>query len=81
VFRCLVGNGRSGFGRLGRGMSSARVGCGYGWDGWVVGLWGGVFSSGCWLGGCGVCVCGVRGVIVESGLLGWGAGALGVLGA
>jgi hypothetical protein len=44
VFRCLVDNGRSGFGRLGRGMSSARVGCGYGWGGWVVVLWGGVFS-------------------------------------
>jgi hypothetical protein len=33
VFRCLVDNRRSGFGRLGRGMSSARVGSGYGWDG------------------------------------------------
>jgi hypothetical protein len=56
VFRCLVDNRWSGFGRLGRGMSSARVGSGYGWDGWVVGLWGGVFSLGCWVGGCGVCV-------------------------
>ena len=49
-------------------MSSALVGSGYGCDGLVVGLWGGVFSSGCWFGGCGVCVCGVRGGRVESGL-------------
>ena len=52
-----VMDGWSGFGDLGRGMSSALVGSGYGCDGLVVGLWGGVFSSGCWFGGCGVCVC------------------------
>jgi hypothetical protein len=68
AFRCLVDNIWSGFGRLGRGMLSALVGFGYGWDGWVVGLWGGVFSSGCWFGGCVVLVCGVRGGRVESGL-------------
>jgi hypothetical protein len=49
-------------------MSSALVGSGYGCDGLVVGLWGGVFSLGCWFGGCVVCVCGVRGGRVESGL-------------
>ena len=27
-----------------------------------------------------MCLCGVRGVIVESGVLGWGAGALGIRG-
>ncbi len=43
----MVDNIWSGFGRLGRGMSSALVGSGYGCDGSVVGLWGGVFSSGC----------------------------------
>ncbi len=58
--RCLVYYGWGGFGGLGRGVSIARVGCGYGWDGWVVGLWGGVFSWCGWYGGCGVCVCGVR---------------------
>jgi hypothetical protein len=36
ALRCLGGNIRSGFGELGRGMSSALVGSGYGWDGWVV---------------------------------------------
>ena len=36
ALRCLGGNIRSGFGGLGRGMSSALVGGGYGWDGWVV---------------------------------------------
>ncbi len=53
----LVGNIRIGFGGLGRGMSSALVGSGYGWDGWVVCFVGGVFSGVVWLGGCGVCVC------------------------
>ena len=43
-----------GFGGLGRGMSSALVGSGYGWGGWVVCFVGGVFSWGGWLGGCGV---------------------------
>ena len=38
-------------------MSSALVGSGYGWGGWVVCFVGGVFSWGGWLGGCGVCVC------------------------
>jgi hypothetical protein len=52
---------RSGFGGLGRGMSSALVGSGYGWDGWVVRLVGGVFSWVGWFGGCGgVCLWGVR---------------------
>jgi hypothetical protein len=27
---------------------------------------------------CGVCVCGVRGVIVKNGLLGWVRGGLGI---
>ncbi len=58
ALRCLGGNIRSGFGGLGRGMSSALVGSGYGWVGWVVCFVGGVFSSGVLLGGCGVCVCG-----------------------
>jgi hypothetical protein len=35
---------KDGFGGLGRGMSSALVGSGYGWDGRVVCLGGGVFS-------------------------------------
>jgi hypothetical protein len=34
-------------------MSSALVGSGYGWDGWVVCLGGGLFSWGGWFGGCG----------------------------
>jgi hypothetical protein len=58
----LLGCKWSGFGRLGRGMSSALVGSGYGWVGRCVGLWGGVFSWCLWLGECGV-----RVVIVESG--------------
>jgi hypothetical protein len=58
ALRCLGGNIRSGFGELGRGMSSALVGSGYGWDGWFVCLGGGLFSWGGWLRGCGVCVCG-----------------------
>ena len=67
ALRCLGGNIRSGFGDLGRGMSSALVGGGYGWDGWVVCFVGGVFSWGGWLGRVwGVCLWGVRGVIVES---------------
>ncbi len=44
MLRCLVGDIMDGFGCLGRGVSSALVGSGYGWDGWVVGLGGGVFS-------------------------------------
>ena len=44
MFRCLVDNIRSGFGGLGRGMLSALVGSGYGWDGWFVCLGGGLFS-------------------------------------
>ncbi len=44
ALRCLGDNIRSGFGDLGRGMSSALVGCEYGWDGWCVFLWGGLFS-------------------------------------
>ena len=48
-------------------MSSALVGSGYGWDGCVVCFVGGVFSWGGWFGRvCGVCLWGVRGVIVES---------------
>ncbi len=63
----MGGNIRSGFGGLGRGMSSALVGSGYGWDGWVVCFVGGMFSSCVLLGGCGgVFWFGVRGVIVES---------------
>ncbi len=58
MLRCLGGDKWSGFGGLGRGMSSALVGSGYGWDGWGVCLWGGLFSWGGWFGGCGVCVCG-----------------------
>ncbi len=59
ALRCLGGNIRSGFGGLGRGMSSALVGGGYGWDGWVVCFVGGVFSrGGVGMGGCVVCVCG-----------------------
>ncbi len=56
-------------------MSSALVGGGYGWDGWVVCLVGGVFSSVVWLGGCGVCVF-VGRARSDSGecVLGWGAG-------
>jgi hypothetical protein len=46
ALRCLGGNIRSGFGGLGRGMSSALVGWGNGWDGWVVCFVGGVFSGG-----------------------------------
>ena len=52
----LVGDERIGFGELGRGMSSALVGGGYGWDGWVVCLVGGVFSRVVRLGGCVWCV-------------------------
>ncbi len=44
MLRCLGGNIMDGFGGLGRGMSSALVGSGYGWDGWVVGFGGGLFS-------------------------------------
>jgi hypothetical protein len=67
VLRCLGGDIKSGFGGLGRGMSSALVGGGYGWDGWVVCFGGGVFSWCGWLGRVwGVCLWGVRGVIVES---------------
>ena len=58
VLRCLGGDIKSGFGGLGRGMSSVLVGSGYGWDGWCVCLWGGLFSGVVWFGGCGVCVCG-----------------------
>ena len=48
-------------------MSSALVGSGYGWDGWFVCFVGGVFSWCGWLGRVwGVCLWGVRGVIVES---------------
>ena len=57
ALRCLGGDMKDGFGGLGRGMSSALVGSGYGWGGWVVCFVGGVFSWGGWLGGCGVCVC------------------------
>ena len=46
ALRFLGGNIRSGFGGLGGGMLSALVGCGYGWDGWVVCFVGGVFSGG-----------------------------------
>jgi hypothetical protein len=58
-------------------MSSALVGSGYGWDGWVVCFGGGVFSSGgvvwrVW----GVFLLGVRGVMEES-VWGWGAGWVG----
>ena len=52
----MGGGIKSGFGDLGRGMSSALVGSGYGWDGCVVCLWWGLFSWGVWFGGCGVCV-------------------------
>ena len=41
---CLVGYYWSGFGILGRGLSSALVGSGYGWVGLFVGLGGGLFS-------------------------------------
>ncbi len=58
MLRCLGGDIKSGFGGLGRGMSSALVGGGYGWDGWFVCFGGGVFSGVVWFGGCGVCVCG-----------------------
>jgi hypothetical protein len=44
ALRCLGDNIRSGFGGLGRGMLSALVGSGYGWDGWFVCLGGGLFS-------------------------------------
>ena len=44
ALRCLGGDMKDGFGGLGRGMSSALVGSGYGWDGWFVCLGGGGFS-------------------------------------
>ncbi len=61
-------------------MLSALVGSGYGWGGWFVGLLGGEFSLGFWVGGCGLCVfvCGVRGGRVDCRV--GGAGALGVWG-
>ena len=81
ALRCLGGDIMDGFGVLGRGMSSALVGSGYGWDGWCVCLGGGKFSSWVWFGGCGgECLCGVRGVIVESGVVGWVCGGVGDLG-
>jgi hypothetical protein len=46
ALRCLGGDKWIGFGDLGRGMSSALVGGGYGWDGCVVCFLGGVFSWG-----------------------------------
>ncbi len=44
ALRCLGGDIRDGFGCLGRGVSSALVGSGYGWEGWCVCLGGGLFS-------------------------------------
>jgi hypothetical protein len=81
VLRCLGGNIKSGFGGLGGGMSSALVGGGYGWDGWVVCFVGGLFS---WGGrfGEGVGFVFVGRARSDSGecVLGWGAGWVGVSG-
>ncbi len=44
MLRCLGGDIRDGFWGLGRGVSSALVGRGYGWDGWCVCLGVGLFS-------------------------------------
>ena len=53
----MGGDKWSGFGDLGRGMSSALVGSGYGWCGWVVVLGGGLFSKWVWFWEGVECVC------------------------